>query len=144
MAHTNVFHPASFPQGLIGPVDILWQPRLLDDSTTRRLWIRVHPSIFDDTIKAVRQAVSVPPAAIGVAGPSTPSSHVHVRDLRDDLETFEIMGSLAGQAISRVLRLCPLESAQKRKALEQLLLADPAECPKDAVFGFRAYDPRLS
>lgn len=46
-AHIDVYHPDGFPHKLIGPAEVIWRAPEAS-STSRRLWLRVHPSIFED------------------------------------------------------------------------------------------------
>lgn len=134
IAHTNAYHYGTFPLGLIGPMDILWDPvKPKDDSRT--VWARVHPSIFDEVWETINTAISTTTDEFG---------SLLVNDLRDSLESFEITGPLAGQILSRSLRVCNSEPSEKKRALLALLHSDPAECPDGLVVGLQVYDPRLS
>lgn len=134
VAHTNAYHYGTFPLGMIGPMEIVWQPVEADD-VTRRLWARLHPSIFDEVWETMTTAISANEDELG---------SILLQDLRDSVESFEITGPLAGQILSRSLRVCNSEPSDKKRALLSLLHADPAECPDGLVAGVKVYDPRLS
>lgn len=134
VAHTNAYHLGTFPLGLIGPLEILWQPAKANDDT-RTVWARVHPSIFDEVWETMTTAITDNSNEFGA---------LLVHDLRDSLESFEITGPLAGQILSRSLRVCNSEPSEKKRALLSLLHLDSAECPDGLVVGATVYDPRLS
>ncbi|BEI85520.1 hypothetical protein CcaverHIS002_0509210 [Cutaneotrichosporon cavernicola] len=133
VAHISAYHFGTFPLGLIGPVDVLWQPAREDKGRT--VWLRVHPSIFDEVWETMTTAISAHSDEFGA---------LLVHDLRDTLESFEITGPLAGQVLSRSMRICNSEPEDKKRALASLLHGDPAECPDGMIVGFKVYDPRLS
>lgn len=130
VASTYAYQPGAFPLGMIGPVEVLWQRKGVSD-TSRRLWLRSHPSIFDNVLQAVEGAAQ-----------TISSSRVVVRNLCDELEAFEIMGPQSGAILRRVLRFCHSEG--NAHAVESLLQHDPAQCPDGVVASFTVYDPRLS
>lgn len=140
MAQTNIYTSGSVPHGLIGPVELFWQPQTDIKLPERRLWMRVHPSIFDDVLKALHEAAK---ERASEAGSSSTGPSLNIRNLRDDIESFEIMGPLAGKVIQRALHMCKSEGNDKRSAVSAILHADPAACPEGAVLGATVYDPRL-
>lgn len=107
-----------YPHGLIGPVEILWQP---DEEMNgdRTLWIRIHPSIFQecwDALKSVlKRCSTVPPDDAGPSNQLALESAIHMRDLRGEVDAFEIMGPLAGRVLRRVLRVCKDEEHCKHQ-----------------------------
>lgn len=101
-AEGMLYHPDSFPLGLIGPVEILW---CAEEASTSRVWIRIHPSIFVEAFDALRSTVA---EHIGS------SVGVQVRDLREDIGSFEIVGPQGGRSLRRILRICRDESALKK------------------------------
>ncbi|GMK55217.1 hypothetical protein CspeluHIS016_0202730 [Cutaneotrichosporon spelunceum] len=133
VARITAYHFGTFPLGLIGPVEVLWQPA--GEREGRTVWVRVHPSTFDEVWETVTTAISTHMDEFGA---------VLVHDLRSTLESFEITGPLAGRVLSRSLRVCNSEPQDKKRALASLLHGDPAECPDGMVVGFKVYDPRLS
>lgn len=72
-----LYRPDSYPLGLIGPAEII---------RGEKIWIRIHPSIFDEASAAIKAAVGV------------------VRDLRGELDNFELVGPMSEEVLSRVLR----------------------------------------
>ena len=107
-AQTWLYRPGTFPLGLIGPADILWESDVRS-GYQRRLWIRVHPSIFEEVWKPLREEISTS------SQPNEPlAALISMRDLRGDLGSFEITGPLAGTVLKRVLSLSKAESPEKR------------------------------
>jgi hypothetical protein len=104
----------------------------------RKVWIRVHPSIFDDVLSAIQTAGN------RAAGSSKDQASLEIRNIRDELECFELMGPLAGKVIQRVLRVSDGESQKKKDEFASLLGGEPAEHPSDSVVGVTVYDPRLA
>ncbi|WWD17028.1 hypothetical protein CI109_101465 [Kwoniella shandongensis] len=148
MASVMVYHYNAFPRGLIGPAEVLWQPQEASDANLpKRLWLRLHPSIFNvvwDTLK-LAAASQQTNGDVPSTSKATASAPIQIRDLRGDVESMEIMGPKAGKVLRRVLRLCKSESGQPRKFFELLgRLNDPAEIPEGTVVGLKVYDPRLN
>lgn len=141
VAEVLVYQPESFPRGLIGPAEILWQPLAQNKSPlndARRIWIRAHPSIFDQvfsTLKAVSGNI------LAEKSLSKRVRALQIRDLRGELESFEIMGPKSGEVLRRVLRLCKSEKGVKSKFFDAL--GDPAEVPSGTIAGLNVHDPRL-
>ena len=112
-----LYHYITFPRGLIGPADLLWRP--IDPSEShepRQMWLRIHPSIFEETWQAIKTAISqLVLDRRSQPGPSSMCDEVAIqmRDLRSEVEAFEIMGPRAGLVLRRVLRVCRGESAAK-------------------------------
>ncbi|WVQ79961.1 hypothetical protein IAT38_002062 [Cryptococcus sp. DSM 104549] len=138
-ARVMLYQPDAFPRGLLGPAEILWHPSATPSPTTRRIWIRLHPAIFNpvwDALKVVsgRQA--------STAGSSKNSRDpLQIKDLRGELEGLEIMGPKSGEILRRVLRLCKSEKGDKAEFFNHL--GDPANVSEGTVVGIRCYDPRL-
>ncbi|KAL1411390.1 Ribonucleases P/MRP protein subunit pop1 [Vanrija albida] len=136
VAHTTLHWPSAFPHRLIGPVEVLWEPQPQQPSS-RRVWIRIHPSIYDEAATAIREAATSSPT--GIATP------LKINELRDSIESFEIMGPLAGHVLSRILHLsAPSISEKKRQNIEVLLAMDPAQIPDGTIIGCQVHDPRLT
>lgn len=78
-----------------------------------------------------------------------------MRDLRGELDSFELTGPQAGDILKRVLRVCRSEdegkkqvrlpSGQRGKSDWQFLrdLENPAEVSEGMIVGLQVYDPRL-
>ena len=101
-ANGMMYHPDAFPLGLIGPVEIMWCTLA---SSTSTLWIRIHPSIFTEAFDALKEA-----AAEHIGS----SAGVQIRDLREDIGSFEIVGPQGGRLLRRILRICRDEPATKK------------------------------
>ena len=118
MAKTMLYSCDMYPRGLVGPVEILWQP---DEGMNgeRTLWIRIHPSIFQeswDTLKSVFKLLSlVSPDDAGPSNEVALESTIRMRDLRGEVDAFEIMGPLAGSVLRRVFRVCKNEEQSKHQ-----------------------------
>ncbi|OXG28540.1 ribonuclease P/MRP protein subunit POP1 [Cryptococcus neoformans Bt120] len=141
VAEVLVYQPESFPRGLIGPAEILWQPLTQDKSPhndARRIWIRVHPSIFDQVFSTLK---AVSGNTLAEENLSKRVQALQLRDLRGELESFEIMGPKSGEVLRRVLRLCKSEKGVKSKFFDAL--GDPAEVPSRTIVGLNVHDPRL-
>ncbi|EIW65998.1 hypothetical protein TREMEDRAFT_70391 [Tremella mesenterica DSM 1558] len=156
MANVWAYHPDTFPEGLIGPVGMVWAPALsrqsqleetlsgnkgsIDGRTgpankedDKRLWIRAHPAIFDQLWGALRVACEKSRAKVTLS------------DKRGEVGAFEIMGPLAGQVLTRVLSACKTNSGEKKQFLRQLgHVGSSGEVPEGMVVGLKVDDPRLS
>lgn len=122
-AHVNLYAPGQFPRCLIGPAELLWLP---SQSARATVWVRVHPSIFQETWAALACPL------------------VQRRDLRTELESFDIMGPLSGSTILRSLPFSSSESEENRQAIISALTGDAAAVPNGLTLSFTAVDPRLS
>ena len=89
--------------GMIGPAEILWCPAEEGD---RKVWVRVHPSIFTEVFDSMKDSIAE------FAGSS---AGVRLRDKRDDLGSFEIVGPKGGRLLRRILRICRDEAGHKRQ-----------------------------
>lgn len=180
MAEVTLHRYREWPAGMIGPAEILWQPRPtsntgdrkgkrkqvgnpVEDACKRHLWIRIHPSIFDETYKTLVKAISSyyqrPDARSADRGVG-----VEMKDLRGAMNSFEIMGPRSMQILEGILDPCRTESAPKkavsaedhvlyalaptdsliRKFLSHLKYAQtPQNIPERLVVGLSVYDPRL-
>ncbi|ORX35651.1 ribonucleases P/MRP protein subunit POP1-domain-containing protein [Kockovaella imperatae] len=112
LAESMLYHPDEFPYRLIGPAQILWQ------KGSKRLWIRLHPSILSEVLEVL-------------------STHdASVSDLSDELGSFELFGPESGKLMRRVLRVAG------RGSLDDL--GDPKQVAHGRVMALRIHDPRLS
>jgi ribonuclease P/MRP protein subunit POP1 len=75
-----------------------------------KIWIRIHPSIFEEAFAAIR--------SVGV-----------VRDLRGELDSFELVGPMSADVLSRVLR--PVKTLNFGPDVS------------NGIYAFTIYDPRL-
>lgn len=129
-AQLLIYEPGQFPHGLIGPAELFWQPSSGSSSTGQvAVWVRVHPSIFQETWRVLD---------------SQAGDHIRMRDLRPELESFDLMGPLSGGVILRSLPFSTSESQGHRRAIVNTLTADAAAIPDGLTCSFAAVDPRLS
>ena len=115
MAQTTLYHPSQYPQGLIGPVDILWH------NEAQRIWLRLHPSIFQETWETIADCKT---------------ANVSMLDVRDELAAFELVGPESGRLLRRTLKVC--------KGGQRLELDDPQSLPHGTIMAFVIHDPRLT
>jgi len=110
-AQASLYHDQVFPYGLIGPVEIIWRPEEAH-FTERTIWLRIHPSIYAETISVLEPLLAVPS---GEASTSTAPQHLAIRmtDLRDQIDSFEIMGPTSARILRRILRLSKTEGKDK-------------------------------
>lgn len=126
----RLYEPNRFPQGFIGPAELLWhRPAKPAETNAIKLWIRVHPSFFEEAWSII-QTLS--------------SDRCQLRDLRFDLESFDITGPLSGVAILRALSISASEPEESRRLVVKTLACDPAEIPDSLIASFNAVDPRLA
>lgn len=160
-AETTLHATDQYPLGLIGPAEILWQPATSQQPATgnettigndRRSWIRLHPSIFQDVWRALQVAAQPSTEAengVNEAGPSQSlrnqlAAPLQIRDLRGEIDAFEIMGPLAGPVLSTILRLCRGSDIEEKRFFEALQqMQNSAELPSRSIIGLRVHDPRL-
>ncbi|KAK8067955.1 ribonucleases P/MRP protein subunit POP1-domain-containing protein [Apiospora saccharicola] len=124
----------------IGPATIIWNPEETDEATaettkTRRLFIRVHPSVFLETFnELLRLAKGVTPKP-------------YVEDLRYEIGSIDVTGPSATEALSTVLK-----SYYSKPALKEAHAAkfeslggrvEPSSLPAGSLLAFSAMDPRL-
>lgn len=186
MAELTLHRYREWPGGMIGPAEIFWRPQSLgstadfkgkrkrtaaDASTSlpkRQIWIRVHPSILNETHSTLVKAItsfyqqrdrSVIPS----------KSSLELRDLRGEFNSFEITGPKAIQVMGSVLDVCRSEIPPKKavsklcaktglvvltevtmlcvfetKFVRHLRYAQsPQNVPEKLVAGLQVYDPRL-
>ncbi|ODN98010.1 hypothetical protein I350_07651 [Cryptococcus amylolentus CBS 6273] len=142
VAGISFYQYDAFPQGLIGPGEVIWQP-ITHAKNDRKVWIRLHPSIFNH-VWTLFKTTSL--HILSEAGSSSNASQgLQIRDLRDQLEALEIMGPKSGEVLRRVLRLCKSEESLKQRVSLLVFngLQDPSNIPDGTVIGLQAYDPRL-
>ena len=148
-ARVDVYHTDAYPLNLIGPAEVIWQP--LEDrkgkgnakeaADDRRLWIRLHPSIFDPLWQELKTA----------AVPRTDSSsmqravaQLQIRDLRGEIDSFELTGPKSGQVLKRILRVCNDETTEKKAFFDALgHMQNAGVLAEGMVVGLKVYDPRL-
>lgn len=124
----------------IGPATIIWNPEENDNGTaetikTRRLFIRVHPSVFLETFnELLRLARGVTPKP-------------YVEDLRYEIGSIDVTGPSATEALSTVLKSyyskSELKEAHAAKFESLAGRVEPSSLPSGSVLAFSAMDPRL-
>jgi ribonuclease P/MRP protein subunit POP1 len=131
MAEVTLHRFREWPAGMIGPAEILWRPQetpstgdrkgkrkqVGDPSArqgkdARQIWIRLHPSIFDETYTTFVKAIT----SFYQRDNAHPSegSGVELRDLRGSINCFELTGPRALQILESVLDVCRNETAPKK------------------------------
>jgi len=110
-AQATLYHDQVFPYGLIGPVEVIWRPEE-EHLTERTVWLRIHPSLHGETISLIESLLAVP---WGEASTSTAPQQAAIRmtDLRDQIDSFEIMGPKSARILRRILRLSKTEGKDK-------------------------------
>ena len=113
-AQATLYHDQTFPYGLVGPVEIIWRPEE-GHLSDRTLWIRIHPAIHAEVSGVLASLLAVSGDQRGVASSSTAQQQPTVRmtDLRDEIDSFEIMGPKSARIIRRILRLSKAEGKDK-------------------------------
>jgi ribonuclease P/MRP protein subunit POP1 len=111
VAQATLYHDQVFPYGLIGPMEIIWRPEE-EHLTERTIWLRIHPSIHAEAISLLDSLLA---ALAGEASTSTAPQHQAIRmtDLRDQIDSFEIMGPKSARILRRILRLSKTEGKDK-------------------------------
>lgn len=114
VAQATLYHDKVFPYGLIGPVEIIWRPAE-DHLAERTIWIRVHPSTHAETVGLLESLLASPTSQPGVASTSTAAQEPSIRmtDLRDQIDSFEIMGPKSTRILRRILRLSKTEGKEE-------------------------------
>ncbi|WVW84177.1 hypothetical protein I302_106207 [Kwoniella bestiolae CBS 10118] len=138
VANIMLYHYDSFPTSLIGQAEVIWQTP--SESEMKRVWLRLHPSIFNETWNALKMATSQLQQS-----ESSSIRTLQIRDLRGDINSIDLIGPKAGKVLRRILRLCKDEKGVKNKFFENLRdLDDPAQLTEGMVAGLKVHDPRLN
>lgn len=137
MANVVFYHTDAYPLHLIGPGEVLWHP------DSQKIWLRLHPSIFTTVWDELKKAVVLDNVV-----------SLQIRDLRSEVDSFELTGPRSAQMLHRILRLANSEDGEKRRvsdggavlikffdALAYLQSSDTL--PENLVVGIKVYDPRL-
>ncbi|KAL5501441.1 POP1 [Sanghuangporus vaninii] len=161
VCYTHIYKSWSYPFDLVGPVEILWKtitsssPQVQSESSKRRdnqrqkasirtIWVRCHPVIYDAAVSAITYCVQAYLQEAQSA--SKKEINVEVADLRDQFNTFELVGPKSSQVIHGALS--PVKSEEREefkkfwKALGQLQTA--GSVPRGMVVGMKVLDPRLN
>ncbi|WWC89050.1 uncharacterized protein L201_003968 [Kwoniella dendrophila CBS 6074] len=136
-----LYHFDSFPTNLIGQAEVIWQTPLNDQTKIhQKVWLRLHPSIFNETWNAIKIATS----HLQQNG-SSKINDLQIRDLRGDINSIDLIGPKSGKVLRRVLKLCRHEKAIKNKFFEDLRdLDNPEHLSEGILIGLKVHDPRLS
>lgn len=113
-----MYKAKSYPFNLVGPVDILWRPvheRAPPGSgnlaakngpkrqaSTRTLWIRCHPLIYEDVLAELKYVVQMYLRDANDTGKN--SVEIEVADLRDQFNVFQLIGPKSSQVIHGALK----------------------------------------
>ena len=116
----HAYRAKSYPFDLIGPIELLWQTRetpapavpaqtelakgkgktkMPDNSDIRTLWIRCHPSVYEDVLATVHVVVKEPLYNVSDGAKVT----IEVADLRDRFNIFDLVGPKSSQVIHGAL-----------------------------------------
>ncbi|KAG6333871.1 hypothetical protein ID866_5214 [Astraeus odoratus] len=111
---------------------------------TRIIWVRAHPAVFEDVLRALEASASHAIQADKQKNP-TLTSKIEIIDLRGSLNAFEIMGPKSTQVIRGALSLAGGEEREDFKKFWETLsdLQTPANIPRRMIVGFKVLDPRL-
>jgi hypothetical protein len=111
VAQATLYHDQVFPYGLFGPVEVIWRPEEAH-LTERTIWLRIHPSIYAEATSLLESLLASPS---GQASTSTApqQSAIRMTDLRDQIDSFEIMGPKSARILRRILRLSKTEGKDK-------------------------------
>ena len=90
------------------------------------LWIRLHPTIFQETWDVLQDLIGS-------------NSTVEMKDLRDQLGCFELVGPQSGRILRRIIRVC--KEDDRREVFKSL--ENPQTLPTGLVMAFKVYDPRM-
>lgn len=132
VCYTHAYKPKSYPFDLIGPIEIIWQARessattsstqantskgkekAVNNTEIRVVWIRCHPSMYEDIRTAIHSAVKAPLYKV----PDAKQAEIEVADLRDKFVTLELLGPKSSQVIHGALD--PVK-ADERKELKDV------------------------
>ncbi|KIJ54374.1 hypothetical protein M422DRAFT_221979 [Sphaerobolus stellatus SS14] len=121
--------------------------------TPRTLWIRVHPSAWQDAWDAIKDAASLTlndylqerRASSGESSNEVPEETIDIVDLRTYINCFEIMGTKSSQIIKGSFKL----NGDDRPAIQDFWnqlkdLSSPGSVPRGMIIGLKIHDPRLS
>ncbi|KAH7885023.1 ribonucleases P/MRP protein subunit POP1-domain-containing protein [Phlebopus sp. FC_14] len=111
---------------------------------SRVLWVRCHPSIFDDVYDALKDSCSHALQANKERDP-TVHAEIEIDDLRGSVNAFEITGPKSSQVIRGALSPAGGEDRQEFKKFWESMadLQTAGSIPRGMVIGFKVLDPRL-
>lgn len=121
-----MYKAKSYPFNLVGPVDILWRPiherpsqgsgnlaaknglklgktaAAQARTSTRALWIRCHPLIYEDVLTELKYVVQMYLRDANDTGKN--SVEIEVADSRDQFNVFQLIGPKSSQVIHGALK----------------------------------------
>lgn len=110
VAAFTLYQSGTWPRGMIGPVELFWQSPTSTPSPRRTIWLRFHPSIFEEAYSAIKASI-----ANHVVQRVAAEDVVQMRDLRGEINAFEIMGPNAARVLRGVMTLCKGVKGAKRQ-----------------------------
>ncbi|KAH9889186.1 ribonucleases P/MRP protein subunit POP1-domain-containing protein [Xylariomycetidae sp. FL2044] len=125
---------------VIGPASIMWNPEVGADpaeptKSSRQLFIRIHPSSFQETFNELLRLVKM----------FTPRPYV--QDLRFEIGSIDLTGPESTEALLGVLKpyFTKLKSVEEQASRFESLagLRDPNALPTGSLLAFSIRDPRL-
>jgi ribonuclease P/MRP protein subunit POP1 len=127
-AQATLCHDQVFPYGLIGPVEVIWRPEEAH-LTERTIWLRIHPSIYPEAISLLESLLAVPDGQSSEASTSTAPQRpaIRITDLRDQIDSFEIMGPKSARILRRILRLSKTEGKDKANVSYHTIVQQTAD-----------------
>ncbi|ORY94034.1 NUC188 domain-domain-containing protein [Syncephalastrum racemosum] len=134
MGHTYLYGYMACPTQPIAPIQYIWQPS--DTPDQRRLWLWLHPSVFEqgfETLKTAHKELS------------SSSSALQLNDLRDEICQFQLSGRKSTSILSAVLQPVDTTDDDPRTRIWQLArqLDSSSSLPPGAALGLTVEDPRL-
>ncbi|KAG2145816.1 ribonucleases P/MRP protein subunit POP1-domain-containing protein [Suillus clintonianus] len=170
---TDLYKTGSYPFDLIAPVTIMWRPlpvgsaptnassaessskrrrkgknnvpaATAPQSSTRAVWVRSHPAVFDDVFGSLQQSASLVLEAEKQRHEDV-YAEVEIADRRGSVNAFEIMGPKASQVIKGALSPVGDDDRQEFKKFWSSLtdLQTTASLPRGIIIGMKVLDPRL-
>ncbi|TFK28005.1 ribonuclease P/MRP protein subunit [Coprinopsis marcescibilis] len=168
---THIYHPTSYPFGLIAPLSILWHPDVVEESDLsngpitskytqalagtvsytqiptnlstrdRTIWLRFHPSVHEEILQALKGAIS----QFLAQNADGPEIQIQLTDLKDQINVFEIMGPKASQVIKGALSPVLSDQRPEFSKLWSTLgdIQSTGSLPRNMIIGFTVVDPRL-
>ena len=137
-----------YPNNAIGPAQLLWRPDQITSS--RQLWLLIHPAIVDKLLKEFTENVK----SLATAG------SVIITNLRDELVHYKLIGACCNDVIIQTIQpvwkpgddkgpaSCTMsddELVDKKKFFSFFSQAkSPAELPNKTIVGLTVRDFRLS
>ncbi|THH20545.1 hypothetical protein EW146_g820 [Bondarzewia mesenterica] len=123
------------------------EPQTSECSVSRVLWIRCHPTVFNEALVALKRATSLTLEAFKTTqGHADKSYTVEVTNLIGSVNVFEIMGPKSSQVIKGALIPNPKDERDEFKKFWASLtnLQTAGSVPHNMIIGFTVLDPRLS